>query len=193
VLVTARAASLLQTVRSRSQRVRFGAVPVAELEAWLRGRGLDPALARLSQGSPGFALRLADGEAAERREMVDALLAALGQPLYQLFAFTEAAGKKSDGSVERTTLAVDALEELLRDTVLVASGRPEHLVHPDREPLLAAWAAALYPGGVGRLERAIALARDRLRLNVNGRVVLEALLSAVNLELAHARPARRTA
>ena len=185
ILVTARAASLLQTVRSRSQRVRFGAVPSAELEAWLTGRGLDPALAKLAQGSPGFALRLADGEADEREKMVEQLLGAVGQPLFQLFAFTESAGKKAEGSLERTTLAVEALEELLRDVVAIAAGR-DTLLHPRRRPLLEGWAAALYPGGVGRLERAIALARDRLRLNVNGRTVLDALFTQLNLELSHA-------
>ncbi|MDP2316094.1 MAG: DNA polymerase III subunit delta' [Pseudomonadota bacterium] len=187
ILVTARAASLLPTVRSRSQRVRFGPVPRAELEDWLVGRGLDPSLATLSAGSPGYALRLADGEAEERREVVAQLLATVGQPLHQLFAFTEAAGKKSDGSVERTTLVVDALEELLRDTVVVASGRDESALHQAHLGALAVWASALHPGGVGRLEKAVAAARDRLRLNVNGRVVLEALLTTLNLELSQAR------
>ncbi|MDP2309025.1 MAG: DNA polymerase III subunit delta' [Pseudomonadota bacterium] len=187
ILITARAASLLPTVRSRSQRVRFGPVPRAELEQWLQGRGLDPALAVLSAGSPGYALRLADGEAQERREVVGQLLATVGQPLHQLFSFTEAAGKKSDGSVERTTLAVDALEELLRDTVFVASGREEDALHQAHLGALSVWASALFPGGVARMEKAIAAARDRLRLNVNGRVVLEALLTALNLELSQAR------
>lgn len=187
VLVTARSASLLQTVRSRSQRVRFGPVPRPALEAWLRGKGLDPALAVLAQGSPGYALRLAEGEAEERREVVNLLMNAIGQPLPTLFAFTEATGKRSDGSVERSTLAVDALEELLRDVVLVAAGRPEAVLHPDHIGALRVWVAALYPGGVGRLERALASARDRLRLNVNGRVVLEALFTAVNLELSQVR------
>jgi DNA polymerase-3 subunit delta' len=191
ILVTARAASLLQTVRSRSQRVRFGAVAPAALREWLVARGLDPELAAQAQGSPGRALRLAEGEADERRQMVDQLVGAIGQPLFQLFAFTEAAGKRAEGSVERTTLAVDALEELLRDTVLVGAGRGDAVLHADRAPMLEAWAAALLPGGVARLERSVALARDRLRLNVNGRVVLEALLSAVNLELSQARAPRR--
>jgi hypothetical protein len=45
----------------------------------------------------------------------------------------------------------------------------------------------MWPTGIGRMERAVASARDRLRLNVNGRVVLEALLTALNLELSQAR------
>jgi hypothetical protein len=41
----------------------------------------------------------------------------------------------------------------------------------------------LYPQGVARLCTGISTARDRLRLNVNGRVVLEALLTQVAQEL----------
>jgi len=189
ILVTARAASLLPTVRSRSQRVRFGPVPRESLEAWLAARGHDPGLAVLSAGSPGFALRLAAGEAQERREVVEQLLGVVGQPLYLLFSFAEAAGKRSEGSVERTVLAVDALEELLRDAVFVAAGREGDVLHPTHLGALRVWASALHPGGIGRLERAIAAARDRLKLNVNGRVVLEALFTALNLELSLARRA----
>lgn len=187
VLITARVGSLLQTVRSRSQRVRFGPVPQARLEAWLAARGHDPSLAALSQGSPGYALRLAEGEAAERREVAASIVGAVGQPLAQLFAFTEATGKRSEGAGERSALAVDAVEELLRDAVIIASGRPEAALHQAHLARLRIWAAALYPGGVARMERAVASARDRLRLNVNGRVVLEALLSALNLELSQVR------
>jgi DNA polymerase-3 subunit delta' len=189
ILVTSRAASLLPTVRSRSQRVRFGPVAREALEGWLSARGLDPALAVLSAGSPGFALRLADGEAQERRDVVEQLLGVVGQPLHLLFSFSEAAGKRSEGSVERTTLAVDALEELLRDAVFVASGRERDVLHPTHLGALRVWAAALHPGGIGRLDKAIAAARDRLKLNVNGRVVLEALFTALNLELSQARRA----
>ncbi len=187
ILVSARSASLLQTVRSRSQRVRFGPVPRDELEPWLAARGLDPSLATLSQGSPGFALRLAAGEAEARREVVAQIVGVVGQPLAQLFSLTEATGKRSDGAVERSTLAVDAVEELLRDVVVVASGRPDAALHPAHLGRLRVWADALHPGGVARMERAIAVARDRLRLNVNGRVVLEALLTTLNLELSQVR------
>jgi DNA polymerase-3 subunit delta' len=193
VLVTARAASLLQTVRSRSQRVRFGPVPDAAMEPWLRARGLDPALAVASQGSPGLALRLAEGEAADRTELAARIVETIGAPLHVLFSFTEATGKRGEtaaergATAERSALAVDALEELLRDTVAVAAGREGALFHPTHLARLRLWSAALYPGGVARLELAIARARERLDLNVNGRVVLEALFSSVNLELSAAR------
>lgn len=193
VLVTARAASLLQTVRSRSQRVRFGPVPEAAMTEWLLGRGLDPGLVVASQGSPGVAMRLADGEAAERKELAARIVDTVGAPLHVLFAFTEATGKRGEtaaergATAERSALAVDTLEALLRDTVAVAAGREAAVLHPEHLGKLRTWSGALYPGGVARLEQAVARARERLDLNVNGRVVLEALFTTVNLELSAAR------
>lgn len=187
VLVSARPASLLQTVRSRSQRVRFGPVRADELRPWLVGRGIDPGLTEASLGSPGLALRLAEGEAAVRAEVADALLAVVGEALPRVFAFTESTAKKAESGSERAELVLQVLEELLRDATLCASDRRGRVLHTSHLPQLERWAAAMWPNGLGRLERAVAVARDRLRLNVNGRVVLEALLSAMNLELSQAR------
>ncbi len=182
ILVTARAGALLQTVRSRSQRVRFGPVPRAELAAWLVERGLDPTLADDADGSPGLALRLAEGEGAARAEVEAALLAVLGQPLGAVFSFAEANGKKEEG-VSAADKVIDALEAILRDVVRLGAGRAPRRDHPAVPRLVA----ALYPEGVARLDQQCALARDRLRFNVGGRVVLEALFTAINLELSAAR------
>lgn len=179
ILVSSRSGALLQTVRSRSQRVRFGPVPAAALGPWLAVRGLSPELARDAMGSPGLALRLAEGEAADRAQTREGLLSAMGQPLHKLFVYTETAGKKGEDGEAGAARVVDALEETLRDVACMAAGRAP--LHP--HPMLATWTRALWPGGLGRMERAVAQARDRLRLNVNGRTVLDALLSALNLEL----------
>ncbi len=185
ILVTARPAALLTTVRSRSQRVRFGPVPRAELATWLVARGLGAELADASLGSPGAALRLAEGEAAERAARLDSLLASVGKPLHTVFSFTEAAGKKGDDADAGAAQVIDALEVVLRDVACVAAGRSER-VRADH-PALGLWAQALWPGGVARLSAAVAEARERLRLNVNGRTVLDALLASVNLELSQVR------
>ncbi len=183
LLVTARPASLLQTVRSRSQRVRFGPLSEAEMSAWLTERGMDHALASAAGGSPGRALALAGGEAEARREVLDALCGAVGQPLHALFSFSESTSKNAEGGAERAELVLQVLEELLADTVALANGRP--LRHGDREQLLRRWARGMWPDGVGRMQQEISLARDRLRLNVQARVALEALLAHLNLELSH--------
>jgi hypothetical protein len=192
ILVTSRPAALLQTVRSRSQRVRFGPVAQAELRGWLEARGLDPALARLSLGSPGVALRFADHEAAERAVLAAEVVAVVGAPLPRLFSFTEGLSKKTEGGGERAEMVLQVLEELLRDATMLAAGRPGAVLHDPHRDVLGGWAAAMWPGGIGRMERAVGLARDRLRLNVNGRVALEALLATLNLELSAVRGPSRS-
>lgn len=184
VLVSARPATLLPTIRSRSQRVRFAPVPRPELEAWLRGRGLDPAFAEEADGSPGLALRLAEGESVGRREVEAALFGVIGQPLQASFAFAEAYGKKEEGQAARTVMVVDAVETLLRDLGRAANGRPVP-GEPERARRLRAWAPKVWPEGASRLADHAALARERMKANVSGRVVLEALLAALQLELRH--------
>ena len=186
VLVTARVASLLPTIRSRCQRIRFGPVPAAEFAAWLQSRVISPEIGRAAGGSPGLAIRLHGGEAEARAHARDAMLDAIGQPLHRLFAFTEAEGKKDEG-VSRAEGVVDLLEELLRDCACLRANRGDRLVHADRRETLDAWSLALWPGGIARLATGIANARDRLKLNVNGRTGLETLLAQLNLELT-ARP-----
>ncbi len=181
ILVTDRAASLLPTIRSRSQRVRFGPVPRADLEAWLLSRGMDPGLAVDADGSPGRAVRLAEGEAEARRQLRESILELVGQPLHRLFAFTEAEGKKEEGS-SRAAVAIDVLEELLRDATMVGSGREAAVLHPELLPQYQHWASLLWPGGIARMSVHLGEARQRLALNVNGRTVLDALLAQLNLE-----------
>jgi len=177
ILVTSRPATLLQTVRSRSQRVRFGPLGAAEMGAWAADRGIDPAVLVTAAGSPGRATALAAGEATSRAEALDKLCGAVGQPLYALFAFSEAAAKSNGGA----ELVLEVLEELLADTVALAAGRPP--VHAERTPMLERWVRGLWPDGIGRMQAQLAVARDRLSLNVQDRIVLEPLLAQLNLEL----------
>jgi DNA polymerase-3 subunit delta' len=72
VLLSSMPDVLLPTIRSRTQRVRFGALPDALVAALLTERGIDGArageVARLSGGSVATALALADPDASSRRE-----------------------------------------------------------------------------------------------------------------------------
>lgn len=187
VLVTARVASLLPTIRSRAQRIRFGPVPAPEFSAWLQSRSISAEHGRAAGGSPGLALRLHEGEGDVRSAARDAMLEAIGQPLHRLFAYAEAEGKKDEG-VSRAEMVVDLLEEMLRDCACLRADRSDRLVHADRRAALDAWSHALWPGGIARMSTGVANARDRLKLNVNGRTVLETLFAQLNLELT-ARPA----
>ena len=182
ILITARVASLLSTIRSRSQRVRFGPLSDADMATFSAKHKLSDEIVRAAGGSPGRALLLAGGEGETRLKIRDAILAAAGQPLHRLMAFAEAEGKKEEGE-SRADVAVDLLEELLRDATMLAAGRADRMNHPDATPALKNWAQRLEGGGLERLGPRIADARLRLKLNVNGRIVLEALIAQLNLEL----------
>jgi DNA polymerase III subunit delta' len=72
ILLSAQSDSLLPTIRSRTQRVRFAALPDAIVTKLLTSRGIDAfraqEIARLSGGSMGSALGLADDEESAARE-----------------------------------------------------------------------------------------------------------------------------
>ncbi len=186
VLVTSRVASLLPTVISRSLRVRFRAVALDELAPWLAARGLaDPErLARLALGSPGAALRLGDGRLVALQAARGELLTALAGGPAELLGYAErsATGKRVDWE-PRLELCLELLELLLRDATCCASGRDELVLDPDQLEMARSWAERLWPTGFQRIELALEQARQRLRLNVSPRLVLEALLSRVAAEL----------
>jgi DNA polymerase-3 subunit delta' len=72
VLLTSMPDALLPTIRSRTLRVRFGALPDAVVTELLVAQGTEPArateIARLAEGSMATAGTLADPEASARRE-----------------------------------------------------------------------------------------------------------------------------
>jgi DNA polymerase-3 subunit delta' len=70
VLLSATADALLPTIRSRTQRVRFGPLPDEVLSELLAAQGVEnaPAIALLSGGSMATALLLSDPDASARRD-----------------------------------------------------------------------------------------------------------------------------
>ncbi len=181
-LITSQPSALLPTVLSRCLRVRFRALPEESLVPWLRERGVaEPErVAKLSMGCPGQALALADEGLKEfdaarslLLELVAADAATRAKKLEVL-----ARGAKGKATLD---LLHRCLETLLRDCVAQVAGRP--LIHSDEPELVARWAAALWPSGVERLQRALDQARQRLQIFVNRRLVEEALLARVAQEL----------
>ncbi|MEZ4316036.1 MAG: DNA polymerase III subunit delta' [Myxococcota bacterium] len=189
ILLTTSARRLLPTIVSRCQRVRFGAVPVDEIRTFLHdARGVADAdlCARLSLGSPGRALSLADGGLERRREARSTLIRiASAGTLKGLFDHDQNLTKgnaRSDWLPEATEL-FEVLEELLRDVVVYASGSGRPLLHADAEDVVADWSHRLFPAGVGEVQRALLDARDQLEVNVNGRLVLDAVFTRLRAEL----------
>lgn len=193
VLVATSARALLPTIVSRCQRLRFGPVPTPQLAAWLRARALpEPEeLARVAQGSPGEALRLAEGGLARRAELRGEVLDALSGDVGGVLAFTQALATGGRAAwAPRMELLLTLLDELLRDVVVVAAGPGRALMHEDLRSRLAAWSVALWPGGVERCRKALQDTREDLVVNVAPAATLDALLSRFATELGPARKAR---
>ena len=198
IMVTSAASRLLPTVRSRSQRVRFGPVSIDVLAAWLEARGVAeaPALARMSDGCPGRALALAEGEVAAWREARDQLLSALAAPLSDLLTYTDGLTRGERGeAMPRVERALDALTRLAVDALRVRGApsssppRPADLANGDRLPVVNAWAEALDERALARLSEGVASTRRDLEGFVNARLLMEALLTSLNAELGRARSA----
>lgn len=192
VLATARPDALLQTIRSRCPRVRFGTLSNDDVAAVLReGHGLDEAAARaaaaLGAGSPGAALSLSAGESREARAVALATLraasAARGPAARLTAARTLAAkaeaasGRKKGGDgVSRAVLAdrLEALGALLRD-VQVLSSRADGrwLASADLADDLAVVAAQYDGRRAGRAFLAVDRARAALDRNASPKVVAD--------------------
>jgi DNA polymerase-3 subunit delta' len=185
VLITGAPASLLITVRSRSQRIRFAPVSKDALVPWLEQRGIQKAslVAQAAEGCPGRALTMDLSGVDEWRVARDALLAALdGDVATQLkYAETLARGDRSKWA-PKVDLMMDALGSVLRDALSVSHGG-EVLYNRDRQATVDAWARALGPSGVAAATVFVGDARERLERFVNGRLVLDALIAKLSARL----------
>lgn len=194
VLVTSQSASLLATVRSRSQRVRFGPVEESELVGWLAEQGVEtPELfVRRSEGCPRRALELAQGAAESVTAARDAVVEALTLPISQMFAFSQKQTQGDrDGWTRRLSDTFDALDELCRDAQVWLAGRrePAALYNADRVALVKAWADTLGTAGCTRVQTAVATARSDVARYVNARLLLDTLLVTVATQLGRGREA----
>lgn len=187
ILVVASASSLLPTIVSRCQRVRFGAVPTEAIASWLRGQQLDNAdlAARASLGCPGRALSLARGGLQQREEARSTLVRLTTEPLPTALKLTESRLK----SRARAEWMADVdtwfgvVEELLRDVSVRGSGSGLPLLHADALEVVDAWTERLYPSGVSRVSDALETAREQLFVQANGRLVMDAFVTSLRAEL----------
>ena len=177
----------LPTIVSRCQVVRFAPLPEDLVADILRSHELpDPALiprlARLSGGSPGQALALADPDLwAFRGKLLQELL----QPRANTPAlarewmdFVEEAGKESGPQRRRAALVLRLLVLFLEDALAVSLGAEPRLAEPADLPLLRDLAARTTPMQLlAMLERCVE-ADTHLERYAQLVLVLESLLDA---------------
>ncbi len=174
MLVCAAPGRLLPTLRSRCRRLALGPVPGAAVDTLLRrdmpelGEPARATLVRLSDGSPGHAMRLADEEGLAIAGLVGELLDALPSlPLTRAYAAADRIGR-GEG-------AYDLFMDLLRGAI---SGAVRASVRGEAD-LAQARLAGLWPAAAwGELWEALTrLQGDTDRLNLDKRQAVVAGLA----------------
>jgi DNA polymerase III subunit delta' len=181
ILVTSRPASLLPTIRSRCQTIRFAPLKFKELESYLvksRKRAGEEAqlAAHIAAGRPGIALSLnLDRYRARRDAMLGVVetLTAKGDRARLLRAAEELGDAKNKDEYEPR---LDALQFLIHDLWLLAlDATASTLVNQDMRERLARLAEDLRPARAARWLARIEELRTQLTFNINRRVATDAL------------------
>lgn len=179
LLLTAdNAEQLLPTIVSRCEILRLRPVSVEAVESFLVARQIEPEkarlLAHLSDGRPGYALRLAGDEKTLdfRAEKLDDLRNLLAAPLRERFAYAEKIAKDKDALRRSLFLWLS----WWRDVLLRAAGAGTALTNIDRAAELEAVAAQLSLPVARKTTQAIEDAIEKLEKNVNARLLVEVTL-----------------
>ncbi|MBX3290393.1 MAG: DNA polymerase III subunit [Acidobacteria bacterium] len=180
ILVTSRPDSLLQTIRSRCQTIRFAPVEKEKIEKFLiNEKGFSPDDARLAaslaNGSIAAATIDVNDHRMRRKEMLAVLEnAAGGTGLGPLLRISEKMNDAKNKDMFEGNIAI--LESLVRDAWLLANGTDENsLVNADitaeLRPIAALGSASL----ADRLN-AIEELRQSFAVNINRKIATDALM-----------------
>jgi DNA polymerase-3 subunit delta' len=181
ILIAARPSSLLRTIRSRCQTIRFAPVPTSELESFLvenhKRSGEEARLAaHISEGRPGLALGINLDTYRARREAMLAVVESLAgnnDRARLLRAAEELGDTKNKAEFEPR---LDALENLIRDLWrLKLDPTAAHIVNFDLRERLARMSASIKHSEPPRWLSLIEELRAQLAVNINRKVAADAL------------------
>ncbi|HKG12874.1 MAG TPA: DNA polymerase III subunit delta' [Pyrinomonadaceae bacterium] len=181
VLISSRPASLLPTIRSRCQTVRFAPLDVDEVEQFLvktKARAGEEArlAARLSGGRPGVAREVNLDTYRGRRDAMLGVVEALAQggDRARLLRAAEELGDAKNK--EEYEPRLDVLELLIRDLWMLAlAGAGAGVVNEDLRERLSRLAGGLRPARAARWLSRVEGLRAQLSVNVNRRAATDAL------------------
>lgn len=183
VLLAVDERAILPTVISRCRVYRLRPVPGARIAELLVSRhGVDAEraemLARVADGSPGWAVRAAQDE-----EIVEARAATIDQVLEMLaMRYPERlalAGRQAEDfnkGREAVYAWLRLLRLCLRDLLLIQSGQGESVVNSDRMDLLGSLAGAVSLADLAKALQDADATREQLERNANPRLALEVLM-----------------
>jgi len=185
VLVTARPDSMLSTIRSRCQAVRFGRLSPADTGAVLAAHGVPeanlPLLAHLAEGAPGAVLAAGIEPADLTAECAEAFAVLAPDALHspaRIFAAAEAWGR----DLERTRRFLRRVQMWVSEALGPSGEAPIRAVPEDRpgpageDGSPAAWGRRFPPGFLASFTLAVQEVEERLERNVNRPTAIEALL-----------------
>jgi DNA polymerase-3 subunit delta' len=187
----------LPTIKSRCQLVRFAPLTDDQVRTVLCEQGVSEQamldrLVRLSGGSPGQALALADEELWKfRRELLDGLTkpkvpsVELGR---RFTAFAEEAGKEGSLQRQRAGQVLRLLVEALTDVLRVQAGAAARSAEPAELPLLARLAERADRDKIDALVERCLETEAHLGRYVQISLVLEALVDSMGQLLEHTGP-----
>lgn len=169
---------LLPTIMSRCEILRLRPLPVETIEAYLKSNGAEPEdanlIAHISNGRPGYALRLLKDEAALefRTERLSDLQQLLSSTRVQKFKYAEALAKDKDAM--RQTLQVWL--SYWRDVLLCVSDASVSISNIDQDETISSMAKHLNLSGARHVVCKTETALSQLDQNVNARLLAEVLL-----------------
>ncbi len=180
ILLTARPAQLLPTIRSRCQMIRFSPIGAGEIEDYLTQNKLvapkDARIrARVARGSIGRALEQDAEQFTGQREAMLKVLKALAaaEPIQLLRSAEELNEARYKDEYEAR---LDILETLIRDAWMLSLGTaPANIVNDDLLPQLTAISEQVdrhRPGGwINQIEEM----REQLVVNINRKAATDSL------------------
>src|SRR5919107_1297795 len=188
ILISSRPASLLPTIRSRCQTVRFAPLDAEEVEQFLvrtKARAGEEArlAARLSGGRPGLAREVNLDTYRGRRDAMLGVVEALaqGSDRARLLRAAEELGDAKNKDEYEPRL--DVLELLIRDVWMLAlTGEGAGVVNEDLRERLTRLARGLRPARAARWLSRVEELRAQLAVNVNRRAATDALFLSMSAE-----------
>ncbi|HLL70886.1 MAG TPA: DNA polymerase III subunit delta' [Pyrinomonadaceae bacterium] len=181
ILLTARPANLLTTIRSRCQTIRFAPLTTEEIENYLvrnkRRAGEEARLAaHLARGRLGLALSLNLDAYREGREAMLSVLDALTAHQTDRVRLLRAAEDLSDAKhKDEFEPRLDVLETLIHDAWLLSLDSGAKIVNEDIRERLAPLGARLKSRHAADWMALIQNLRGQLAVNINRRVATDAL------------------
>lgn len=164
---------LLPTIRSRAAIFRLGALPIAEIQAFMSRKRTDlrapqqALVARLAEGTVGRALTLdLETYLAGRKDAIILLRHATTAPDHtELFKATEGYRAGADGA-EKTTALLRAFSSLLEDLLLIKAGAASLVRNIDIMPELERISGSIDDSWIESASRALDQVESGMRRNL---------------------------